>query len=67
MEACMKQAIMLEPGRIEFHEVPVPEIKSDQVLVAIKRIGVCGSDIHVFMASTHIPDIQLSRVTKFRA
>ncbi|MBN1314108.1 MAG: alcohol dehydrogenase catalytic domain-containing protein [Anaerolineales bacterium] len=44
----MKQAIMIEPGKIEFRDVPKPEISDDQVLIAVKRIGVCGSDIHVY-------------------
>ena len=26
----------------------MPEIKADQVLVKIMKIGVCGSDIHVY-------------------
>jgi L-iditol 2-dehydrogenase len=43
----MKQAIMVEPGKIEFNDVPVPEVKPDQIKVKMKRIGVCGSDIHV--------------------
>lgn len=43
----MKQAIMLEPGKIEFKEVPVPNIESNQVKLKIESIGVCGSDIHV--------------------
>src|SRR5437763_1387258 len=44
----MKQAVMTAPGRIELRDVPPPEIAPDQVLVRMKRIGVCGSDIHVF-------------------
>lgn len=44
----MKQAIMTEPGTIDFRDVPVPEINADQVLVRIIRLGVCGSDIHVY-------------------
>lgn len=44
----MLQAVMTAPGQIEFNEVPVPEIKDGQVLVRIRRIGVCGSDIHVY-------------------
>ena len=39
---------MTAPGTIEFKEVPVPEIKDNEVLVRIKRIGICGSDIHVY-------------------
>ncbi len=44
----MQQAIMTMPGKIEFVEVPVPEPKDGEVLVKIMRIGVCGSDIHVY-------------------
>ncbi|WP_163536327.1 alcohol dehydrogenase catalytic domain-containing protein [Gracilibacillus sp. YIM 98692] len=43
----MLQAIMVEPGKIEFNDVPVPEMKSDQIKIKMKSIGVCGSDIHV--------------------
>lgn len=44
----MRQAAMTEPGTIEFRDVPIPEIRADEVLVRIMRIGVCGSDIHVY-------------------
>ena len=40
---------MISPGVIEHREVPEPgKIKDNEVLLKIKRIGVCGSDIHVF-------------------
>lgn len=48
MNAMMLQQVMTAPGKIEFQEVPVPALEHGQVLVKIKRIGVCGSDIHVF-------------------
>ena len=44
----MKQQVMVAPKQIEFREVPVPELQAGQVLVKIKKIGVCGSDIHVY-------------------
>jgi threonine dehydrogenase-like Zn-dependent dehydrogenase len=45
----MRQAIMTSPGVIEFREIPKPEsLGSKEVLLKIERIGVCGSDIHVF-------------------
>lgn len=44
----MLQQIMTAPGVIEFKEVPVPEITDSQVLIKIMKIGVCGSDIHVY-------------------
>lgn len=40
---------MTRPGRIEFGEVPEPgELKNNEVLLRIKKIGICGSDIHVW-------------------
>ncbi len=44
----MKQAIMMKPGEVTIREIEVPEVKPDQIKVKMKRIGICGSDIHVF-------------------
>ena len=44
----MLQQVMTNPGEIIFREVPVPEVKENQVLVKIMNIGICGSDIHVY-------------------
>jgi L-iditol 2-dehydrogenase len=44
----MLQAVMTEPGKIEFRDVEKPTTGDEQVLIEMKRIGVCGSDIHVF-------------------
>ena len=40
---------MTAPGKIAFNEVDVPgALASNEILLKIQRIGVCGSDIHVF-------------------
>lgn len=45
----MRQAIMISPGVIEHREIPEPgQLGDNEVLLRIRRIGVCGSDIHVF-------------------
>ena len=44
----MLQEVMTSPGVIEFRDVPIPEIRDDQVLVKMMRLGICGSDIHVY-------------------
>lgn len=44
----MLQQVMTSPGVIEFKEVPVPEPGEGQVLIKIMKIGICGSDIHVY-------------------
>ena len=43
----MRQAVMTEPGTIEFGDVPKPKAGPGEILLRIKQIGVCGSDIHV--------------------
>ncbi len=44
----MLQAVMVAPGKIEFREVARPAPGEGEVLIQVKRIGVCGSDIHVY-------------------
>ena len=44
----MKQQVMTAPGEIIFEEVEIPQPGSGEVLIKIKRIGICGSDIHVY-------------------
>ena len=44
----MLQQVMTSPGKIEFREVPVPKAKKGQLVIKIMKIGICGSDIHVY-------------------
>ncbi len=44
----MRQAVMTEPGKIELNDVAAPSPGPGQVLLRIQRIGVCGTDIHVY-------------------
>ena len=44
----MLQQVMTAPRIVTFREIPIPELKPGEVLVRIQRIGVCGSDIHVY-------------------
>jgi 2-desacetyl-2-hydroxyethyl bacteriochlorophyllide A dehydrogenase len=45
----MRQAIMLAPGVIEYSNIAEPgKIKDNEILLRIKKIGICGSDIHVY-------------------
>ncbi len=44
----MLQQVMTAPGKIEFREVETPVPQKGEVLVKIQKIGVCGSDIHVY-------------------
>jgi len=44
----MKQEVMTAPGKIEFRDIPIPKLGENDVLIKMMRIGVCGSDIHVY-------------------
>lgn len=44
----MLQQVMTAPGKIEFREIEMPVPKAGEVLIRIMKIGVCGSDIHVW-------------------
>lgn len=44
----MLQQVLIKPGEIEIREIEMPKIQPDEVLVQIKRVGICGSDIHVY-------------------
>jgi len=44
----MKAAVFTAPERVEVRDVPIPEIKDDEVLVKVKAVGLCGTDIHIF-------------------
>lgn len=44
----MIQEVMYEPHKVSFRKVEIPETKPGQVKLKVLKIGVCGSDIHVF-------------------
>lgn len=44
----MLQQVMTAPKKIEIREVDTPTPGKGQVLLKIQKIGVCGSDIHVY-------------------
>ena len=47
----MHAALLLEPHRLERIEVPEPpDPVGHEVLVAVRRIGVCGTDFHAYSA-----------------
>ncbi|MDH3651415.1 MAG: zinc-binding alcohol dehydrogenase family protein [Saprospiraceae bacterium] len=44
----MKYLVCLKPGEIRVKEKEEPSFREDQVLVQIKNIGICGTDLHAF-------------------
>ena len=48
----MKALVLREYGKLVFEEVPEPICTADEVLVAVKACGICGSDVHGLDGST---------------
>lgn len=44
----MKAALLLEPGKIEVRDVAEPDVGPGDVRIAVKGVGLCGSDLSVF-------------------
>ncbi len=44
----MRASVLVAPHDLRDETVDVPQVNSDQVLVRIAAVGVCGSDIHYF-------------------
>ncbi len=44
----MKALVKESPGPgFKLKDVPVPKIRDDEVLIRVKRAGVCGTDVHI--------------------
>lgn len=48
----MKALVLEEYNRLVYQDVPEPMIGSNDVLIAVKACGICGSDIHGMDGST---------------
>ena len=48
----MKALVLEDYGRFAYTDVPDPEMGDDDVLIAVKACGICGSDAHGMDGST---------------
>jgi L-iditol 2-dehydrogenase len=44
----MLQAVLEQPQKVVLREVEKPKTGKNEVLIKIKKIGVCGSDVHAY-------------------
>jgi len=44
----MKAVLFDSPGKVRVTEVPDPVIGPEDVLIAVKAAGICGTDIHIY-------------------
>ncbi|WDF57424.1 zinc-binding alcohol dehydrogenase family protein [Mucilaginibacter sp. KACC 22063] len=47
----MKALSCATPGTFEYIEVPKPVLEKGHAIIKIKRIGVCGTDLHAFQGT----------------
>jgi 2-desacetyl-2-hydroxyethyl bacteriochlorophyllide A dehydrogenase len=48
MNSEMKSLICKQPYQFEYASVDTPELKPGHAIVKIKRIGICGTDLHAY-------------------
>jgi L-iditol 2-dehydrogenase len=46
MQNTMQAFVLRKPRDLRLEERPIPSINADQVLVRVRSVGVCGSDVH---------------------
>lgn len=44
----MKTLICTTPGTFEYSQGVKPEVRKGQAIIKVKRIGICGTDLHAF-------------------
>src|ERR1039457_1714464 len=52
IENAMKALVLKEYRKISYEDVPLPVFGPNEVLVAVKACGICGSDVHGMDGST---------------
>ena len=50
----MKAAFVTDVEKVEVKEIEKPVITDTEVLIKAKTVGVCGSDLHLFLSLIHI-------------
>jgi 2-desacetyl-2-hydroxyethyl bacteriochlorophyllide A dehydrogenase len=51
MPETMRAVLCRNPGELEIVERPVPERKPGEALVRMRRVGVCGTDMHIYQGN----------------
>jgi 2-desacetyl-2-hydroxyethyl bacteriochlorophyllide A dehydrogenase len=44
----LKALICTEPGKFQYKKINAPELTTGHAIIKIKRIGICGTDLHAF-------------------
>ena len=44
----MRTLVCTKPGEFSYEDKDIPQLQKDQAIIKIKRIGICGTDLHAF-------------------
>src|SRR5690242_13696589 len=56
----MRALVCRRPGELAIEDRPEPDRRDGEVLVAVRRIGLCGTDFHIYGGSH--PYLQYPRI-----
>ena len=55
----MKALQYFGPKDLRFVELPEPQITEDEVLMKVKKVGICGTDLHIYNGGMKVPTSQI--------
>lgn len=44
---------------LRFVDLPEPQINDDEILMKIKKVGICGTDLHIYNGGMKVPNLQV--------
>ncbi len=56
----MKAGVLYKAGDLRLDDRPMPKLAADEVMVKIRAVGICGSDMHLY-DSGHIGNTKMER------
>ncbi|MHB8904045.1 MAG: zinc-dependent alcohol dehydrogenase [Patescibacteria group bacterium] len=51
----MRSIQYIKPDNLKYSDIPKPKIKVDEVLLKIKSVGICGTDLHIYHGGMNLP------------
>lgn len=50
----MKALQYIGPKELEFCEMPIPKIGPNDILMKVKKVGICGTDLHIYKGGMNL-------------
>lgn len=51
----MKALQFVGPQDLRFVDLPEPQISDDEILMKVKKVGICGTDLHIYNGGMNVP------------